>query len=89
MRLPANVNPAVEREVDTLSAVEPQIETGMVAHRKGDDKLALSLNERVRTARRLGQEVRRCEERLMSQELFAIRHVPREIAWVARVGASE
>lgn len=80
LRLPPNVNPTVERKVDTFGTIESQVEASVIAHREGDNELTLPLNERVRAARRLGKNVWGREERLVPQELLAIRNVSWEVA---------
>lgn len=71
LRLPPELQPAIESEVDTLGTVETQIEASMIAPGKGDDELSRFLDEGVGATGLAGEEMGRSKVRLVSQELWA------------------
>jgi len=56
------LQPARKSKIDTFSAVEAKIESGMIASGVRDYKLAFVLYNMIRFTRRFGQEGRRCKE---------------------------
>jgi len=77
---PAQLDPVIQSEIDTLRAIEAHVEPSMVTSRKSDDKFALFLNEDVRPSSLPSQIGRRHGKRLVTQELVAFASVRREVA---------
>lgn len=71
-RLAAEIDPAVERKVDRLGAVEAGVEARMVAAREGKDKLVRMLDEHVWPAGVMAQALGRGRKALVPKELVAL-----------------
>lgn len=79
-RLPAEVQPAVQRKVDAFGAVESQVEASMVAPRVRDHEFPSVLHEGIGPTRRLCELSGRDQIRLVSEELWAADWTVREMA---------
>jgi hypothetical protein len=73
--------PPFRRKVDTLSAVEAQVEPAVVALRVGQDELAGELADAVEGDTGAGEDTGRGEEGFVAEELVAFAEVGGEVTW--------
>lgn len=74
----AQRQPPLGRKVDALGAIEPEVEARVVALGVGKYELAGKLGDAVEGDARVGENARRCEERLVAEELGALGSIGRE-----------
>jgi hypothetical protein len=70
--LPSQFDPAFQREIDRLGAIEPHIEPRMITPGVGDDKLALVVDEHIGADTVLFELGGRDGARFVPEELVAV-----------------